>query len=187
MEEEVKKTVEHLKAGKVVLYPTDTIWGLGCDATNEEAVKKIYSVKERAESKALIILIGEIHQLYYYAEEVPEIAWDIVEFSEKPLTIIYPKGKNLAPSLMNEDGSIAIRLVQDEFCQRVIKKLGKALVSTSANISTQPSPQNFSEISQEVIDRVDYVVDHRRNETAKATPSTIMKLGLNGEVSFIRK
>ncbi len=127
MQKEVEKAVELLKQGKTFLYPTDTVWGLGCDATNEEAVKKIYEIKQRQDNKALIVLIASIDQLWDYVAQIPEIAWDIVEFSEKPVTIIYPKGKRLAPNLLGEDGSIGIRLVKDEFCKKVIQKLRKPL------------------------------------------------------------
>jgi L-threonylcarbamoyladenylate synthase len=187
VEKEFIQTTEALKAGKTILYPTDTIWGLGCDATNSSAVKKIYEIKKRDDSKALIILLDDINKLNLYVVNVPDIAWDIVEFSEMPLTVIYPKGKNLAPELMGEDGTIAIRVTKNDFCKKLIYKLGKPLVSTSANISGMPFNGSFSDISEEIKKQVDYIADYRREEKIKATPSRIIKLGLDGEINFIRK
>ncbi len=187
MQKEVERAVELLKQGKTFLYPTDTVWGLGCDATNAEAVKRIYDIKKREDNKALIVLIASIDQLWDYVAQIPEIAWDIVEFSEKPVTIIYPKGKNLAPNLMGEDGSIGIRLVKDEFCKKVIQKLRKPLVSTSANISGEASPAIYEEISEPIKNAVDYIVDWRRDDTVKKHPSTVMKLEMDGQIKFLRK
>jgi L-threonylcarbamoyladenylate synthase len=187
MQQEVNKAVEVLKEGKIILYPTDTIWGLGCDAMNSAAVKKIFALKRREESKAMIVLISDIGQLRDYVEKIPEIAWDLVDFAENPLTVIYPQGKNVAPELLGADGSIAIRLVRDEFCSKVIYKLRKAITSTSANISSEPAPYNFREIKHEILKGVDYVVNWRQKESGDSKPSTIVKLGLNGEIKFIRK
>jgi L-threonylcarbamoyladenylate synthase len=187
MQSEINKAVEFLKNGKVILYPTDTIWGLGCDATNSEAVKKIFTIKKRAESKAMVILISEIGQLYDYVEKIPEIAWDMVDFAENPLTIIYPKGKCVAPELLAADGSIAIRLVKDDFCRKIISKFRKAIVSTSANISGIENPNGFNQIDSEILSAVDYVVNWKQKETSGSKPSTIIRLELNGEIKFIRK
>jgi L-threonylcarbamoyladenylate synthase len=187
MQQEVNKTVEALKEGKTILYPTDTIWGIGCDATNSAAVKKIFTLKKREESKAMIVLISEIGQLREYVEKIPDIAWDLVEFAENPLTVIYPKGKNVAPELLAADGSIAIRLVKDEFCSKVIYKLRKAITSTSANISSEKAPSDFREIKEEILKGVDYVVNWRQKEAGNSKPSAIVKLELNGEIKFIRK
>lgn len=186
-ETDVKQAVEALKEGKVILYPTDTIWGLGCDPTNEDAIRKIYHIKGREEGKAMIILIERIEQLRDYVVQVPDIAWDIVDFAENPLTVIYPKGKNVSSILLPPEGSIAIRLVRDEFCKAVIRKFGKAIVSTSANKSGEKSPGNFSEIDSAVISSADFVAQWRREEKNTAKPSTIMQVGLKGEVKFIRK
>lgn len=186
-QEDINKGLEVLKAGKVLLYPTDTIWGLGCDASNAEAVKKIYDIKGRSESKAMIILIERIEQLRDYVVKVPDIAWDIVDYSEKPLTVVYPKGKNVAHNLLGEDGSIAIRLVRDEFCQALLRKFRKAIVSTSANISGDPSPRFFKEVDPKVIELVDYAVTHRQKDTTPANPSVVMKIELDGEIKFLRK
>ena len=187
MVSEVDKAVQALKEGKVILYPTDTIWGLGCDPTNDEAVSKIFSIKKRNDGKALIVLIEEIGQLYNYVDNIPEIAWDIVEFAEKPLTVIYPTGRNVSSKLLADDGSIAIRLTKDDFCKKVIRKFGKGIVSTSANISGEKSPSSFTKISKEVLESVEHIVSHRQNENMQVPPSTIMKIELDGEVKFIRK
>jgi len=187
MEKEIQHTVTLLKEGKTILYPTDTIWGIGCDATNSAAVKKIFDIKKRKDSKALIILLDDINKLNNYVVKVPDIAWDIVEYSELPLTIVYPNGKNLAPELMAKDGSVAIRITKDAFCKKLLYKLEKPLVSTSANISTEKFDGNYADISEEIKKSVDYIVQHRREEKIKANASKIIRLELNGEITFIRK
>jgi L-threonylcarbamoyladenylate synthase len=187
MQQEINKAIEFLKEGKVILYPTDTVWGLGCDVTNASAVKKIFEIKKRADHKAMIVLISEIGQLYDYVQKIPEIAWDLVDFAEEPLTVIYPQGKNVAPELLGEDGSIALRLVRDEFCKRLISKFRKAIVSTSANLSGDPAPAGFAQINPDILSGVDYVVNWRQQEVSNSKPSTIVKLELNGEIKFIRK
>ncbi|MGL5785262.1 MAG: L-threonylcarbamoyladenylate synthase [Bacteroidales bacterium] len=187
MNEEIKKACEVMQAGGVILYPTDTIWGLGCDATNEEAVKRVYEIKKRIDSKALIVLIDRDVKLQFYVDEVPEIAYDLIEYSDKPLTIIYDGARNLASNLMAEDGSIGIRITKEEFSSKLCERFKKAIVSTSANISGQPSPANFDEISDEVKGMVDYIVDYRQNDLSKSKPSGIIKLGKNCEVKVIRE
>jgi L-threonylcarbamoyladenylate synthase len=187
MEKEISETTEQLKAGKIILYPTDTIWGIGCDATNSQAVKKIFEIKRRRDSKALIVLLDDINQLNNYVVKVPDIAWEIVEYSEMPLTVVYPKGKNVAPELLGENGSIAIRVTKNEFCKKIIWKLRKPIVSTSANISEQPFKGNFSDVSDEIKNAVDYVVNYRREEKIRTAPSRIIELGMEGEIKFIRK
>ncbi len=179
--------LQHLRKGDTILYPSDTIWGLGCDARNEKAVDKLFVLKQRPDNKAFIILISKIEQLSEYVLEVPELAWNLVEFAEKPLTVIYPKGKNLPSNLMGEDGSIAIRLVKDEFCKGLVHKLERAIVSTSANFSGQPSPTKFTDISPEIVNGVDYVLHNPKGENKNTQPSQIVKLGLGGEFEFIRK
>lgn len=186
MREEVKKCADIVRKGGVILYPTDTVWGLGCDATNDAAVKKIFAIKQREESKSMIVLVAEPHQVDFYAE-VPAVAKDLVEYAEKPLTIIYPKAKGLAKSLIAEDGSIGIRVVKDEFCQQLIDVLHKPLVSTSANISGQMAPANFAQISDAIKNSVDYVVNLRQDETKKNAPSQIIKIEMNGVINIIRK
>lgn len=178
---------EALKNQGIILYPTDTIWGIGCDATKENSVKKIYEIKQRNDSKSLLMLVDSFDMLARYVKEIPEIAEQLVEYSEKPLTIIYPNAINLPKNLINEDGTIGIRVTKDEFCKAIMRRTRKPLVSTSANISGQASPANFSEISEEIKNAVDYVVKYRQDDVSKAVPSSIIKLGLKGEIQIIRK
>jgi|SRR5580698_1660884 L-threonylcarbamoyladenylate synthase len=185
MTEEVKTCVKVLQKGGVILYPTDTIWGIGCDATNEQAVKRIFEIKNRPSEKAMVILVAESSQLEYYAS-IPDVAWDLVEYAENPLTIVYPNAKGVAKPLISGDGTIAIRVVKDEFCKMVINNLRKPMVSTSANISGDPAPSSFSAISGEIKSKVDYIVPLRQMETNKNTPSRIIKLGMNGAIEIIR-
>lgn len=176
-----------MQAGGVILYPTDTIWGLGCDATNEEAVKRVYEVKKRVDSKALIVLIDRDVKLQFYVDEVPEIAYDLIEYSDKPLTIIYDGARNLASNLLADDGSVGIRITKEEFSSKLCERFKKAIVSTSANISGEPAPANFDEISDEVKNAVDYIVQYRQDDLHKSKPSGIIKLGRNCEVKVIRE
>lgn len=176
-----------LVSGGLILYPTDTIWGIGCDATNEEAVHRVYELKRRVDSKALITLLDNPIKLDYYIDEVPSLAWDLIELSEKPLTIIYDGARNVAPNLMAEDGSLAIRVTKEKFSQELCKRFRKALVSTSANISGEPAPANFDDISEEIKQGVDYIVKYRQEDTSKSKASSIIKLGKTGEVKIIRE
>ena len=176
-----------LVSGGLILYPTDTIWGIGCDATNEEAVHRVYELKRRVDSKALITLLDNPVKLDYYIDEVPSLAWDLIELSEKPLTIIYDGARNVAPNLMAEDGSLAIRITKEKFSQELCKRFRKALVSTSANISGDPAPANFDDISEEIKQGVDYIVKYRQDDTSKSKASSIIKLGKTGEVKIIRE
>jgi len=187
MEEDIKKSCEILSKGGIILYPTDTIWGIGCDATNEEAVKKIYSVKQRADSKSMLVLLDSSAKLDYYISDFPNIALDLIELSDKPLTIIYSGAKNLAPNLIAEDGSIGIRITQESFSKELCRRFKKPIVSTSANISGKPSPANFSEIESAIIDAVDYVVNYRQDDLTKSKPSSIIKLDAGGVVKIIRE
>ena len=184
--EQIEKAVAVLKAGGVILYPTDTIWGIGCDATNEAAVEKVFSLKQRSDSKSLIILAGDMNMVGRYVREIPEMAVTVESLSDKPLTIIYPEGINLASNVTAEDGSIAIRIPKNEFCLELLRAFRKPIVSTSANISGMPSPANFSEISEEIRRGVDYIVRFRQEDTSKAAPSHILKLGAGGLVKIIR-
>lgn len=186
MKEEIRKTCEVLRNGGVILYPTDTVWGLGCDATNPEAVKRIYEIKQRADNKSMLILLDDAGKIASYAD-VPEIALDLIEVADKPTTIIYPGAKRLAPNLIGEDGTIGIRITGDEFSKNLIFRINKPVVSTSANISGEPSPRFFGEISEEIKNAVDYIVNLRRNETKSCSPSSIIKLGMGGEIQIIRK
>lgn len=187
MQQEINNALEVLKKGGLILYPTDTVWGIGCDASNEEAVKKIYALKGRLESSSLIILVDKEAKLNNYLSDVPALAYDLMDYAEKPLSIIYSHAKNLAKNVINQDGSVGIRIVKDEFCKKLIEKFGKPIVSTSANSSGEATPANFSEIKKTVIDGVDYVVNHRQDEKIKQAPSSIIKLELNGEIKIIRK
>ena len=187
MNEEIKKACQVMREGGVILYPTDTIWGIGCDATNEDAVRRVYEIKQRADSKAMLVLVDSAVKVDFYVQDVPEVAWDLIELTDKPLTIIYSGARNLAPKLLAEDGSVGIRVTSEEFSKRLCQQFRKAIVSTSANVSGQPSPQNFSEISEEIKAAVDYIVDYRREETGKAKPSSIIKLDKGGVIKIIRQ
>ncbi|MBQ8673406.1 MAG: threonylcarbamoyl-AMP synthase [Bacteroides sp.] len=187
MNEEIKKVCQVLREGGVILYPTDTVWGIGCDATNEEAVRKVYEIKRRMDSKAMLVLVDSAVKVDFYVQEVPEVAWDLIELTDKPLTIIYSGARNLAPNLLAEDGSVGIRVTGEEFSKRLCFQFRKAIVSTSANISGQSSPACYGEISEEIKAAVDYIVDYRRQEQTPARPSGIIKLGKGGEIQIIRK
>ena len=187
MNEEIKKACQVMREGGVILYPTDTIWGIGCDATNEEAVRRVYEIKRRADSKAMLVLVDSAVKVDFYVQDVPEVAWDLIELADKPLTIIYSGARNLAPNLLAEDGSVGIRVTGEEFSKRLCQQFRKAIVSTSANVSGQPSPQNFSEISEEIKAAVDYIVNYRREETTQAKPSSIIKLDKGGVIKIIRQ
>ena len=186
MTEDIRKACEVLEQGGLILYPTVTSWGIGCDATNEAAVQRVYELKKRADHKAMLVLIDSEAKLDRYVEEVPDIAWDLIEVADKPLTIIYSGAKNLAPGLIGEDGSIGIRITQEAFSKRLCERFRRPLVSTSANLSGEPSPANFQQISDEIKAGVDYIVTYRQDDTSMATPSNILKLGAGGEIQIIR-
>ena len=186
MIEEIKKAVEVLKAGGTILYPTDTIWGIGCDATNNKAVQKVFKIKERKFAKSLIILLDTEEKLTDYVKEVPDTARDLLGNITTPLTIIYPNAKNLAKNVIAKDKTIAIRIVKNEFCQKLISSFNKPIVSTSANISDGTIPLTFSDISPEIIKNVDYVVDLHKNNIQQIKPSTIIKLEEDGQFTVIR-
>lgn len=187
MNEEIKKACQVLREGGVILYPTDTIWGIGCDATNEDAVRRVYEIKQRLDSKAMLVLVDSPVKVDFYVQDVPDIAWDLIELADKPMTIIYSGARNLAKSLLAEDGSVGIRVTNEQFSQRLCQQFRKALVSTSANISGQPSPTCFAEISEDIKQAVDYVVDYRREEAGGSKPSSIVKLEKGGVITVIRK
>ncbi len=187
MIEDIKAAIETLQKGGVILYPTDTIWGIGCDACNEEAVKRIYAIKKRIDSKSMLVLMENAALLERYVDEVPEIAYDLIELTDKPLTIIFDGARALAKNLIADDGSIGIRITSEAFSSELIRRFKRPVVSTSANISGNPSPACFDEIDQEIIDSVDYVVRFRQEDTQKAVPSSIMKLGRSGEIKIIRE
>ncbi len=187
MNEDLKKAVEILKQGGIILYPTDTIWGIGCDATNEEAVDKLFAIKKREKDKSMLILLDNPAKLQTYVEDVPEIAWDLIDLTDKPLTIIFNGAKNLAPNLICDDGTIGIRITSEDFSRDLCMRFRKPIVSTSANFSGMKSPLNFNQIDSEIIDLVDYVVEYRQNEMMKQVPSSIIKLEANGNIEIIRK
>lgn len=186
-EEDIRKAVEVLRQGGVILYPTDTIWGLGCDATNEQAVKRIYEIKHRSDSKSMICLIDSDVRLQRYVRDVPDVAWDIITYATKPTTLILDNAVNVAPLLIAEDGSLGLRVTNEKFSHELCYRFQKPIVSTSANISGEPSPQNYREISDAIVQSVDYVCWIRRQEHKPHEPSSIIKLKSDGEVSIIRK
>ncbi|MBR6032294.1 MAG: threonylcarbamoyl-AMP synthase [Bacteroidaceae bacterium] len=185
--EDIRTAVQTLRQGGLILYPTDTIWGIGCDASNEEAVRRIFQLKQRADSKAMICLVDSANRMQRYLRQVPDVAWDIVEYADKPLTLILDGAINLAPSLIAEDGSVGLRVTRENISHELCYRFERAVVSTSANISGQPSPACFDEISDEIKQGVDYIMRSRQNDTSKGKPSQIIKLGLDGQVRIIRK
>ncbi|MGC9354254.1 MAG: L-threonylcarbamoyladenylate synthase [Mariniphaga sp.] len=184
---DIKNAVEVLKSGGVILYPTDTIWGIGCDATNPEAVARIYQIKKREDSKSMLVLMENPALLERYVNDVPDVAWDLVEISTTPLTVIYPGAKNMAANLIAEDGSIGIRFTKEEFTTKLLQRFRRPIVSTSANISGQKSPAFFDEISEEIKSLVDYIVEYRQNDVTPAQPSSVIKLWPGGRIDIIRK
>lgn len=186
-QEDIKKAVDVLKEGGILLYPTDTVWGIGCDATNEKAVERIYNIKKRSDSKSMLVLLEDPGLILSYVDEIPDVAWDLLELSVKPTTIIYDGAKNLAKNLVASDGSIGIRITKEAFSSELIKHFRRPIVSTSANISGDPTPRNFGEISPEIVAAVDYVVNFRQTDTSKPSPSSIIKLGASGLVKIIRE
>lgn len=187
MQSDIKAALEVLRNGGLILYPTDTIWGIGCDATNADAVERLSNLKQQKSGKNMLVLIENPNMLNIYLDEVPEIAWDLIEVTDKPLTIIYPKAKNFAPNLIAADGSIGIRVVRHTFCERLIQAFRKPIVSTSANISGQVFPKSFADIAPEIKAGVDLIVPHIYEESKSPVPSSIIKLGLGGEVKIIRE
>lgn len=187
MHDDIKKALEILKNGGIILYPTDTIWGIGCDATNEKAVEKIYKIKNRTDSKSMLVLMENPALLDRYIEEVPEVAWDLVEIATTPLTVIYPGAKNLAKNLLAEDGSIGIRFTKEAFTTQLLQRFRRPLVSTSANISGEKSPAFFDEISEDIKTQVDYIVEYRQDDITPKQASSIIKLGVGGQIEIIRK
>lgn len=184
---DLKSALDTLREGGVVLFPTDTIWGLGCDATNPEAVSRIFRIKNREDSKSLIILVNGYGMLERFVTSIPDVAVNILEVADKPLTIIYPQGKHLAPGICAEDGSVGIRLCMDPFCNELITRFRKPLVSTSANISGTAFPSSFREIDEKIIRSADFVVRYRQNENKKNPPSSIIKVNNDGTIEIIRQ
>lgn len=186
MKDEIETTLTILKKGGLILYPTDTVWGIGCDATNAEAVEKVFQLKKRSDKKSLICLVSDFKMLNEYIENVPEVAYDILKYAKKPTTIIYDDPIRVAENIIAEDNSLAIRVAKDDFCKKLIKKFRKPIVSTSANISESKTPQSFAEISPLILEGVDYIVNlHHEKKSGK--PSAIIKLKNDGSVQIIRK
>ena len=186
-DEDIEDSLIILRKGGIILYPTDTIWGLGCDATNPAAVEKIFKIKSRSENKSLLILVNGEQMLERYVKDVPEIAYELTGVSDTPLTIIYPTGKNLAPGVCSEGGSVGIRICHDEFCRELISRFRKPVVTTSANFSGKPSPEKFNDIEKSFIDAVDFVVKYRQNDLRTYSASPVIKVELNGTIKIIRE
>lgn len=195
--DDLQQAVRVLRAGGVIVYPTDTVWGIGCDATNEDAVRKVYALKHREDSKSMLVLLDGAGKLQGYVEHIPDAAWDLLEctahdrdsqgLQPRPMTIIYPGAKNIAPNLIAEDGSIGIRITQEPFSKALCEQLHRPIVSTSANISGEPTAKNFRQISQAVLNAADYVCRYRRNDETEKRPSSIIKLGIDNQIQIIRK
>lgn len=186
MNEEIARALEVLRKGGLILYPTDTVWGIGCDATDEAAVRRVYELKKRTDSKAMLVLTDSPAKLSYYVLEMPDVAWDLMELVDKPLTIVYPNARNLARNLLADDGSVGIRVTRESFSKTLCERFRKPIVSTSANVSGEPSPAFFDAISLEIRSGVDYVVNYRQTEKIPVKPSSIIRLGAGGEVQVIR-
>lgn len=184
---EVENAIKVLEKGGVILYPTDTIWGIGCDATNKFAVEKIYHIKRREKNKSMIVLLDSIDQLYNYVNNIPSIAYEMIAKAERPITIIYPEAKNLAENIIASDGSVAIRIPDNKFCHQLIKIYGKPIISTSANFSGEPSAVNFINISVNLLSQMDYIVQLNQNIIIETKPSRIVKLNSNGSFIVIRE
>ena len=183
---DISRAVDVIRRGGVILYPTDTIWGIGCDASNPEAVERVYRIKQRADSKALICLVASDAMLPFYSDAIPDVAYDLIEFSERPLTLIVDRARNLAPTLMADDGSVGLRVTKEEFSQTLCQRCKRAIVSTSANISGHPSPTGFQDIEPAILEAVDYVCTSRRNEKSDSKPSSIIKISATNEIKVIR-
>ncbi len=186
IDEEIKKACEVMRNGGIILYPTDTVWGIGCDATNSKAVARIFELKQRIDSKALIVLLSNENHLQQYVDDVPDIAYELIEATVKPLTIVFDRGRNMCKELYAPDGSVGIRITREEFSNRLCYKYRKPIVSTSANISGSPTPITFNQISNEIIDGVDYVVNYRRDDNGNHQPSSVIKLSENGVIKILR-
>ena len=185
-ENDITQCVNTLNNGGLILYPTDTVWGIGCDATNVEAVKRVYQLKQRDDNKALIVLIDNADHLDHYVVDVPAIARELIDVAVKPLTIIYEGAYNLAPNLLGEEESVGIRIPNDEFCHQLCERFGKPIVSTSANVSGNPTAKTFADIDPAIVNGVDYAVEYRRNDTTPHHPSNIILLSRDGTFKIIR-
>lgn len=182
----MEKALETLKSGGTILYPTDTIWGIGCDATNVEAINKIFDIKKREKTKSMIILVESEKRLQDLVD-VPEMAWEIIDLSEKPVTLVYDNNRGLPKEILAEDGSIGIRLIKDDFCKKLISKLNKPLVSTSANFSGDKSPMKFSDINPEIVNLVDYAVEENREKVSEYSGSSVIRVWNDGRIKVLRE
>ena len=186
MEQEIQNTLQTLKQGGLILYPTDTVWGIGCDATNYDAVKKIYELKQREDSKSMICLVSDFKMLGQFVEEIPEAAYSILKYAARPTTIIFDKPRRVSENLIAADNTLGIRVVREKFCNTLLKRFKKPIVSTSANISGQSTPKTFKEINEDILKGVDYVVNlHREKKSGK--PSAVIKLSNDGIVKILRQ
>lgn len=185
-EADLKEAIKVMKEGGIILYPTDTVWGIGCDARNADAVKKIYDLKKRTDSKSMLVLVSSEGMLQRTVKEVPDIAWQLIDVAVNPMTIIYDDAVGVAPNLIADDGSIGIRLTGEKFSSALCERMRGPIVSTSANVSGKPTPHNFHEISKDVLEGVDYVCRYRQSEKTKATPSSIIKITRGNVVKVIR-
>ncbi|MBU0765416.1 MAG: threonylcarbamoyl-AMP synthase [Bacteroidetes bacterium] len=187
MKKDIARALEILKSGGTILFPTDTVWGIGCDSTNPLAVEKVYRIKMRTDNKSMLVLLDDPARIPSYVSEVPEIAWQLIDVSDKPLTLIYHRAKNLAANLINQDGSIGIRITAESFSRELVRRFRKPVVATSANTGGESYPRFFSEISDNIRYSVDYVVKYRQKESIPAKPSAIIRVGEGGLVEIIRK
>lgn len=187
IDQDIEMAVKVLKRGGVILYPTDTVWGIGCDATNSEAVKRIYAIKQRADNKAMIVLLSRVDDLWRYIDTVPEVAPELIEAAVRPLTVVYDRGINMAPELMGPDGSVGVRVTREKVSAGLCKALRRPIVSTSANVSGQPAPAIYREIAPEIVGAVDYVMESRRDDLSRSKPSQVIKLTDSGVVTILRK
>ena len=185
-ESDIVQCLKTLSAGGLILYPTDTVWGIGCDATNADAIKKVYQLKQRDDSKAMIVLIDSADHLDHYVVDVPMIARELIDVAVKPLTIIYEGAYNLAPNVLGDQDSVGIRIPNDEFCHRLCERFGKPIVSTSANVSGHPTAKTFADIDTSIVQGVDYAVQYRRDDTSRHQPSNIILLSRDGTFKIIR-
>lgn len=184
--DDIVKCIEVLRAGGVILYPTETVWGIGCDATNEAAVKKVCEIKQRDEEHSMLVLVEHADRLGRHVKQIPEVAIQLIEVNDKPMTIVYPGAVNLAANVIGKDDTVGIRITSDEFCKKLISAFNKPIVSTSANISHEPAPKNFRDIDEKIKTQVDFIVKWRQNDPTPGVSSSVIKVGLKGQVEIIR-